>query len=192
MKLLLATIVAVLFTVSIFAKGGFTLVSSKSLTLNETQLQAAEKEATAGKKEGTNISFSQTDIRLVIVTGPEDDMLSYRILGVRNPTLVIPTGATLRILFVNQDSDMRHDIRLGKVIGDFALSPELAQTAGSPRLEPHDEGEPMQAAEIVLKASEKGEYKYFCTLAGHAKGGMWGNVLVGVKPSADLKSPIKP
>src|SRR3954471_13181144 len=109
MKLLLATIVAVLFSVNAFAQEGFKLVSSKSLSLNETQLQAAEKKATAGKKESTNISFSQADIRLVIVTGPEDDMLSYRILGVRNPTLIIPTGATLRILFVNQDSDMRHD-----------------------------------------------------------------------------------
>lgn len=192
MKLLLATALAGLFSINAFAHQPFTLVSSKKLTVDKTQLLAADKEATAGKKDGTTISFAQADIRLVIVTGPEDDMLSYRILGIRNPTLVIPSGATLSILIVNQDSDMRHDIRFGKIIGDFAISPELAETAGSQRLDPHDEGEPMQAAEIVLKASENGEYKYFCSLSGHAKGGMSGNILVGVKPGVDVKTPVKP
>src|SRR5215216_5537665 len=114
-------------------------------------------------------------------------MLSYRIQGVRNPNLVIPSGATIRVLFINIDSDMLHDIRFGHVMGEFPLQPEVTETVGSTRLTAKEEENTLQAEEIVIKANENGAYKYFCSVRGHAKGGMWGNILVGVKPGGDLK-----
>ena len=41
------------------------------------------------------------------------DMLSYRVSGKRNPTLNFRKASTLKILFVNTDDDMFHDIRFG-------------------------------------------------------------------------------
>ena len=190
-KLILMATCVVIFSVNVFAHQAFTLVSSEKKMVTEAELLKFEKERTLGKKEGTNLVFTTTEIRLVVVTGPEDDMLSYRIQGMRNPTLVVPPGAMLKILFINRDGDMKHDIRFGHVMGEFDIAPDVAETAGSEKLASHEDGAPMQAVEMVLKAKEDGAYKYFCSVRGHAKGGMWGNILVGVKPGANMKMPAK-
>lgn len=165
----------------------FTQVSSQPKTLTVSELSKAETERTPGKADGTTLRFDQPEIRLVAVTGPEDDMLSYRIQGIRNPNLVVPAGATLRILFINVDTDMRHDIRFGHVAGEFPIAPAITGTAGSQKLTARGSGETLQAEELVIKANDAGEYKYFCSVRGHAQGGMWGNILIGVEPGADLK-----
>ncbi|MFM9904079.1 MAG: plastocyanin/azurin family copper-binding protein [Pyrinomonadaceae bacterium] len=172
-----------------FAHQAFTLVSSEKKIIKYDDLIAIEKERTLGKKDGTTLTFTENEIRLVVVTGPEDDMLSYRIQGMRNPTLVVPSGAKIKILFVNVDEDMKHDIRFGHVVGEFMIAQDVKETAGSEKLPPKSE-ESLQAEEIVVKANEDGVYKYFCSVRGHAKGGMWGNIAVGVKPG-DLKMPKK-
>lgn len=189
-NLILLALALIIFSASAFAHQAFTLVSSEKKIIKMDDLIKIEKESTIGKKDGTTLTFNENEIRMVIVTGPEDDMLSYRIFGMRNPTIVVPSGATLRILFVNKDVDMRHDVRFGHVEGEFTIAPELDGTAGSTRLEHLSDDETMQAEEIVIKAKENGVYKYFCAVRGHAKGGMWGNIAVGVKPG-DLKSPEK-
>lgn len=176
--------------VNAFAHEAFTLVSSEKKAIKFEDLVKIEAERTPGKKDKSTITFTEKEIRLVVNTGPEDDMLSYRILGIRNPTLIVPSGATLRILFVNTDEDMKHDVRFGHVVGDFTIAPDAAETAGTTRLDHKGADETIQAEEIVLKANEDGVYKYFCSVRGHAKGGMWGNIAVGVKPG-DLKTPPK-
>jgi hypothetical protein len=76
-------------------------------------------------------------------------------------------------------------------MSEFPIAPELTETVGSSQLAPESEDETMNAEEIVLKAGENGVYKYFCSVRGHAKGGMWGNIAVGVKPDANMKMPQK-
>lgn len=190
-KILLTMVIAAACSTGVFAHTPFTLVSSERKTIKQADLAALEKTRSVGRVEGSNITFDEKEVRLVIVTGPEDDMLSYRIQGVRNPNLVIPAGGTLRILFANTDVDMRHDVRFGHVVGEFAMAPEISETAGSEKLTARGEGEIVQAEEFVLKASSTGAYKYFCSVRGHAKGGMWGNIFVGVKPGANVKTAEK-
>src|SRR5215218_7282424 len=180
-----------LFTSSAVAHEAFTLVSSEKKVVKVSDITQFEKQRTAAKVAGSNLTFTEKEIRLIAVTGPEDDMLSYRIYGVRNPNLVVPAGVTLRILFVNVDSDMRHDIRFGHVVGEFDVAVDTAGTVGTQKLTARGEDGSLQAEEIVIKAVEAGAYKYFCSVRGHAKGGMWGNILVGVKPGADLKTAPK-
>lgn len=187
-KIFLLTFFALVFCAGkAFAQEAFTLVSSEKKTINLQGLIAAEKERTLGKKDGSNLTFTEKEIRLVIKTGPLEDMLSYRIQGVRNPNLVVPSGATLKILFVNSDEDMKHDVRFGRVLKDFELTVETAENAGSEKLDHKTEDGTMQAEEIVIKTSENGTYKYFCSVRGHAKGGMWGNIFVGIAPDANVK-----
>ncbi|HEV7699260.1 MAG TPA: sulfocyanin-like copper-binding protein, partial [Pyrinomonadaceae bacterium] len=191
-KLVIAIFIGLSCAMSTLAHQAFTLVSSQKRTVTEADVLAVEKERTAAVKDGSTLTFTQGEIRLLIVSGPEDDMLSYRVLGVRNPTIIVPAGATLRILFVNRDGDMRHDVRFGHVMDEFPIAPDLAETVGTDRLGAHDdERSPMQAQEIVIKAGEDGSYKYFCSVRGHAKGGMWGNILVGVTPGASIQMPEK-
>jgi uncharacterized cupredoxin-like copper-binding protein len=89
------------------------------------------------------------------------------------------------------DGDMKHDIRFGRVMGDFDLAPDTKETAGAERLDSHEENAPMRAEDFVIKAIDKGSYKYFCSVRGHARGGMWGNIAVGVQPGANIKMPKK-
>ncbi len=168
----------------------FYACQQRKKTIKGADLSAIEKGQTVGKKDKTALTFTEKEIRLVVITGPEDDMLSYRIQGMRNPTLVVPTGATLNVLFINVDGDMKHDIRFGHVVGEFAAGPDIKETAGAEKMLPKTEEGTMQAEELVLKANEDGAYKYFCSVGSHAKGGMWGNVAVGIK-ATDLKSPPK-
>ena len=186
-KFILLLFVALSSSANAFAHEAFTLVSSEKKTIKLADLIEIEKTRTVGKKENSNLTFTEKEIRLVVKTGPEDDMLSYRILGMRNPNLVVPAGATLKILFVNSDTDMRHDVRFGHVVKPFEIAVDAAETVGSNRLEPKAEDGAMQAEEIVIKATEAGAYKYFCTVRGHAKGGMWGNIFVGVQPNESVK-----
>lgn len=190
-KLIFLVFAALVFSVPAFAHQVFTLVSSEKKMIKFEDLVKIEKERTLGKKDGTTLTFTEKEIRLVVATGPEDDMLSYRIQGVRNPTLVVPSGALIKILFVNVDEDMKHDIRFGHVMGEFTANPSNAETAGADKLAAKSEDGSMNAEDLVLRASEDGMYKYFCSVGSHAKGGMWGNIAVGVKPGAHVKMPMK-
>ena len=182
---------AFILSVNVFAHQAFTLVSSERKVIKSDDLIEIEKSRTIGAKDGANLTFTGSEIRLFIETGPEDDMLSYRIQGIRNPNLIVPSGAVLKILFVNSDEDMKHDVRFGHVTKDFEIAPDIAETVGSERLEHTTEDGAMQAEEIVVKAASDGAFKYFCSVRGHAKGGMWGNILVGQNSTDNLKTPEK-
>ena len=190
-KFILLLCVALFLSVNTFAHEAFTLVSTTKKSIKLSDLIAAEKTRTLGKVENSNLTFTEKEIRLVVKTGPEDDMLSYRIQGLRNPNLIVPAGAVLKILFVNSDDDMRHDLRFGHVAKDFEITVDVTETVGTERLPAKPEDETMQAQEIVIKANEDGAYKYFCSVRGHAKGGMWGNIFVGVKPGDAVKTTEK-
>lgn len=172
-KYILIGLFALFFTVNASAHQPFTLVSSEKKTLKASELADFEKGRTVGTIEQSNLFLTAKEIRLVVITGPEDDMLSYRIQGVRNANLVVPAGAVLKILFINIDVDMRHDVRFGHIMGDFIIAPEIEETAGSIKLAARSVDHILQAEEIVIKANENGAYKYFCSVRGHAKGGMW-------------------
>lgn len=181
-----------------FAHDAFKLVSSEKKTITEAELATLEKGRTVATKDGKGaLTFTGKEIRIVATTGPEDDMLSYRIDGLRNPNLVVPSGAILRILFVNADEDMRHDIRFGHVPGTgFEVMVDKKETAGSETVNPKSADGKYQAEEFVIEAAADGAFKYFCSVRGHAKGGMWGNILVGAAAAAaaattDLVTPEK-
>lgn len=190
-KFILLLFIALFCGANAFAHEAFTLVSSEKKTLKEADLIEVTKTRTIGKKDGTNLSFTEKEVRLVVFTGPEDDMLSYRIQGMRNPTLVVPSGATLKVLFVNMDIDMRHDVHFGHVVGTFPIAPDIAMSPGSSLLGHRSEDDLYSAEEVVVKANSDGQYIYFCSVRGHAKGGMWGNIAVGVQPGKDTKIPEK-
>lgn len=189
-RLLFLAILALALSVQTFAHQAFTLVSSERKSVKQADLAALERGQTMGKKDKTTLTFTEKEIRLVLITGPEDDMLSYGIQGIRNATLVVPSAATLKILFVNVDMDMRHDVRFGHVTGEFKASPPITDTAGSQKLLAIADGV-MNAEEMVIRANEDGMYKYFCSVGAHAKGGMWGNIAVGVMPGPNIKIPEK-
>jgi rusticyanin len=159
----------------------FTGVTAKQLTA--AQLAAAETTRTEGVvgTEKNTLTFTQNEIQLVVRTGPDDDMLSYRIQGLRNPTIVVPEMTTIKVLFINVDEDMSHDFRFGAVNPPFKAHPDVSKTAGSDQLLPEAE-EVYNAQEFSYHVHSKSTFHYFCSVGSHAKGGMWGAVVVGDQP----------
>jgi len=164
------------------AGGPFVVTAAAPTTESEASTAAALKAATPGKTSADrkSLRFAQKTIRLVAVTGPEKDMLSYRIDGLRNPTLAVPKGALLKVLFINADGDMFHNLRFGTWRASYpnAADALVRTSVGSQQL-PHGTDASHHAEELTLRTpSVPGRYAYFCTVRGHAQGGMWGTVLV--------------
>ncbi len=154
------------------APGSFTLVHVRPLTLTPATMAAAEK---ASRRPAI-----KKPLRLVVETGPANDMLSYRINGRRNPTLRVPRRALLTVLFVNSDDDMLHDIRFGLRPRAYPNAADsLLQNSVGTRPLPHREKTRLYAEELTLRAPQMpGKYAYFCTVRGHAQGGMAGTLIV--------------
>ena len=153
------------------------LVKMAPRTLSEGSWRAAEKTATRGAValNKKRLTFRARKVQLVVQTGPENDMLSYRIEGLRNPILVVPRGAMLNILFVNTDDDMLHDLRFTTQRAPFSMQPDPKQSVGTPPLQ-HRAKSRYSAEQITLRAAP-GTYTYLCTVKGHAKGGMYGTLI---------------
>ncbi len=172
------------------APAPFTLVSETPKTLTPAALTAALAAQMPGvlSPDGKTLTFTRKTVRLVAVTGPESDMLSYRIGGVRNPTLAFTKGAAVTVLFVNTDDDMAHNLRFGAA-SHTAYPNDMTHYAkasgGTPEL-PHKSQTVLHGEELTLKMPvQPGAYAYFCTVRGHAAGGMAGKVIVrqaGGKP----------
>jgi len=161
----------------------FHLMKNTAVTLTQLQLDAAEKARTNGvlNEAKDTLTFSQKEVTLVVRTGPEEDMLSYRIQGIRNPTLVVPEMATVKVLFVNVDDDMPHDFRVGDMNPPFAPRPDISKTAGSDKLPPQQNGV-YNAQQLMFHLQGKSTFHYLCSVGAHAQNGMWGTLIVG-KPA---------
>ena len=157
----------------------FSLVDHNTVTTTEKAVKAADKKGTGiVSKDRKTITFKGADVNIVAYTGPDNDMLSYRIQGKRNPTLVVEPGATLHILFANTDDDMFHDMRFGSIQPPFSATPGIDGTVGTEQLA-HQTETSANAEQITIKAPlTPGTYSYFCSMKGHAKGGMYGLVVV--------------
>ena len=179
-----ATAVSLLSAGSILAHPGhnhenITVVKVKARTLSNKDLAAADKAATQGtiSDDKKTLTFTGKVINLVVHTGPEDDMLSYRIVGLKNPELVVPSGAMLNVLFVNDDTDMKHNLRFTADKAPFADQPDPKQSVGTPDIKPQTKTA-KYGEEMTLRTDHVGTFTYVCTIKGHAKGGMYGTLSV--------------
>jgi len=160
----------------------FTANTGVPKVVTSSGLTAAEETSTPSQKSpGKNtLTFQGKSIRLVATTGPENDMLSYRIGGRRNPTLVVSRGATIKLLFVNTDDDMAHNIRFGPALKAYpnVMAAYLKASVGTPELA-HRSGTTYSGAELTLHLpATPGAYVYLCTVRGHAQGGMVGKLVI--------------
>ena len=122
------------------------------------------------------IYFNDKVVRLVVYSGPANDMLSFRIADLRNPTISIPAGSTLHVLFVNTDDDMFHNFALSLKKAPFPILIKRQIWVGCPGL-PHRGSNRLSGAEMTFRLAP-GRYTYLCTMRGHAHGGMYGTLVV--------------
>ncbi|MBS1723444.1 MAG: multicopper oxidase domain-containing protein [Armatimonadetes bacterium] len=158
----------------------FQLSSAKKQTFTATSVASAEKKATAGTvgKDKKSLSFTGKAANLVVRTGPEKDMMSFWTRGLRNPTIIVAAGSTMKVLFVNTDEDMLHNFRITGTAPPFDAKMGDRGSVGSASL-PHKSGKSYTGQQLVFKVpTQKGTYYYVCTVPGHAAAGMYGKVVV--------------
>ena len=156
--------------------GIISVAGAQSTNLSAAAVGTADKTATHGlvSADKKTLTFRQRTVRLVARSGPANDMLSYRIEGLRNPTLMIPVGTTLKMLFINTDDDMTHNLRLTVQKIPFKGTLKSVGTANLP----HKSSAGVHAQELTLRMPMAGTYTYLCTVPGHAPGGMFGTLIV--------------
>ncbi len=165
---------------AISSADGFSVSGAKKMTVNASKLAGAKKKATVGSigSDKKSLTFGASSIQLVVETGPKRDMMSYRIQGLRNPSLKVKAGAILHILFVNTDDDMFHSLRFTAKVAPFDAKIGNTSSVGSGDLA-HMSTKSFFGQEFTLKGpKKKGTYSYVCTTAGHAAAGMYGTITV--------------
>ena len=158
----------------------FVVISARREHLSMGAAWAEVTHATRGavSSESNTLAFRQSNVRLVVRTGPDKDMLSYRIAGLRNPTLVLPRGAILQVFYENTDSDMAHNLRFTTRQPPFPAMMAAGRSEGTADLAPSN-STTLYAEELTMRAPYRsGSYSYVCTMRGHARGGMFGTIEV--------------
>lgn len=129
------------------------------------------------------IVFSSPSVQLDVIgspTGQKDE--TFRIAGLVNPTVVVPAGAVVHVLFLNADPDMMHNFVVTAAKPPFADVPMMQGApafagAAMPFLSAFS-GVAAQSLSTSFVASAEGAYTYLCTVPGHAADGMYGQFIV--------------
>lgn len=128
------------------------------------------------------ITFTRTNVNLVVLASPSMPAESFRIAGMTDPAISVPTGAHVTIELVNADADMAHGLVI--TAAGAARSPMPMMTAapaftGSALWflgKPTTAG--MHAGTLTFTATAPGSYQYLCPVPGHADKGMAGALTV--------------
>jgi len=131
-------------------------------------------------KAANRITISSQTAALTVQTGPEENMMSFKIDGLFNPEIVLHRGARLTLTVVNVDDDMAHSFMLSRQGPPYAASPAMgAGMVMTPALAQHAaEKAPFTGLQLVLQANQSGQGFYVCAVRGHAKMGMFGRLSV--------------
>ncbi len=158
----------------------FNVKAGKQALMTAKEIASVEKRSSGASigADKNSVVVKGKNARIVVRTGPKSDMMSYRLMGIRNPTITVPAGAKLIILFVNVDDDMLHDLHFTVSLPPFESKVNRIGSVGSSALPPM-KGKSFSTQKITFTAPTKvGTYTYLCTTAGHAAAGMFGKLVV--------------
>jgi rusticyanin len=106
----------------------------------------------------------------------------FVIYGLINPTLVIPSGASVQLTVVNLDDDMYHNLVVSPVGPPYpymAMQGMMISGYWMPFLPPADYSQgTAHEYSYTLTLNQPGTYWYLCTYPDHAESGMYGRITV--------------
>ena len=127
---------------------------------------------------GTSVSFA------AVASGPGAGMFAFEIAGLKNPTVVVPRGAKVKVEVVNADGDMAHGLVVTEPGDSLAWMPMMTGREAFVGAAVWALGESNSTSAHVatasFTASSPGTYQYLCPVPGHAQSGMMGSFVVGV------------
>lgn len=136
--------------------------------------------ATVDKSTNT-ITYTGTNVKIVMLGGPEEADGKFVIAGLINPTLRIPKEANVTMQLINEDKGMPHGVEITNAQPPYAYM-LMMQGAAYPDsvINPIPEAARSQypSAQVTFKAGYAGEFYYICQYPGHAAKGMFGKVII--------------
>jgi rusticyanin len=105
----------------------------------------------------------------------------FVIYGLINPTIIMPSGASVQFTVVNLDDDMYHNLVVSVYGPPYGYMSMQGMMSGGwmPYLPPADYSEgSAHEYSYTLTMNEPGTLSYICTYPEHAESGMYGKIIV--------------
>lgn len=180
------------------------LYGYRSYSISQVEKEITEVPGYAHVYPGNDtIVFNSKDINLLVIAMMGYNATSYFnatlpsyahgdvfvIYGLVNPTLIVPTGATIHVTFVNLDDDMYHNfvVTTAPPPYPYNVMPYIGMYGGmGPQmtlymrwLPPANYGVGRAYGYVYeFTLTGPGTYWYLCTYPGHAEAGMYGEIIV--------------
>jgi len=133
-------------------------------------------------KSANTITYTGTNVKIVMLGGPEEADGKFVIAGLVNPILRIPKEANVTMELINEDNGMPHGVELTNAQPPYAYM-SMMQGGVYPDtiINPIPEAGTNQypSAQVTFAASYAGEFYYICQYPGHAAKGMYGKIIIG-------------
>jgi rusticyanin len=169
---------------SIAQQTGTELATDSPMYVPLHQALADSQAVPAGARsdpQTNTITFTSERVSFTVAAVPPGGPdMTFRIGGLVNPTVIVPTGANVTVEFINADPDQAHGWEVTPTgppfpfhIGGAAFPGAFARALGDPT----SAGD--GAETITFTAARAGHYQYVCPMPGHAQMGMHGSLIVG-------------
>jgi rusticyanin len=130
-------------------------------------------------RAANTITFTGTSVRLTVLAspagGPDE---TFRIAGLTDPAITVPSGAEVSIEVINADPDTAHGLVIAADGNTTSPMPMVTARPAFPGSAVWFLGTPtsagMHAATLGFTATTAGSYRYLCPVPGHAQKGMTG------------------
>jgi rusticyanin len=153
-------------------------------TLNKDEanknMENSLKNAAIDKVRNT-ITYSGSDINVVVLGGPEQADGKFVIGGLINPTVYIPKNSNVTLRFINEDEGMYHNIAITNSTppyGYMSMMQGQIYPGGYTRMLPPAANGKFYSESTTFNANYTGEFYYICQYPGHAAKGMYGKIIV--------------
>lgn len=164
--------------------GGYGGTGSSLASKDNASVQADTNASLQNAKvdKATNsITYTGSNVKLVILGGPEQADGKFVIDGLVNPTLNIPQGANVTVEFVNADEGMPHAFEVTNAAPpyDYMSMMDGGIYPGSLiGALPEAQNNQYPTVQTSFKADQAGTFYYICQYPGHAAKGMYGQLVI--------------
>ena len=165
---------------SIGRQAGTALAGTAPQTVSLAQTRTLGNQVPAGAsvdKASNTITFTGRSVSFTVVAVPPGGPdMTFRMAGLTDPALVVPSGAQVTVQFINGDTDEAHAWMITSEQPPFAFyqpkSPAISGAFSGLIGDPTASGQ--GASTITFEAGPAGTYQYICPTPGHAQMGMHG------------------
>src|SRR5271157_152985 len=157
-------------------------LAPQTVSLAQTRTLGNQVPAGASVDRASNtITFTASSVSFTVVAVPPGGPdMTFRVVGLTDPAIVVPQDAQVTVQFINGDNDEAH---AWMIVGEQppfsfnqgktpAISGAFSGLIGDPTA--NGQG----ASTVTFQAGPAGTYQYICPVPGHAQMGMHGAFIV--------------